>query len=319
MMSLWTVVKAVCEPENQPQNPPRNSPKKKHMHVRLCKCQWISCSLIAQVFQLAGATGMCWMWNMNQTNTLDEELNTQVAHRSAIGDSVAAPIPRHLPRGNLRCDTPFLELHRSYRALWGGVVRFSCDTPPIPGKQGATECSATVQRDRIAVAVGPLRSTLSLSEIWGPPECWIASVSYWSQGGHLGLGDRIGWPPFDQWDMLRQSRKIEERMFEAQWKDRAFLNLLLEGNTWFAPRVPVVFMISVAPVISANPALISLFVAVWVVFVIFIVFMMSVVFMKGNPNAMHSFSKPPTSEPFPSRSRGMGWQGTCMCEIRFLA
>ena len=35
-------------------------------------------------------------------------------------------------------------------------MRFSCDTPPNPGKRNATECSVTVQRDRITVAVGPL-------------------------------------------------------------------------------------------------------------------------------------------------------------------
>ena len=37
-------------------------------------------------------------------------------------------------------------------------MRFSCDTPPDPGKRNTTECySATLQHDRITVAVGPLR------------------------------------------------------------------------------------------------------------------------------------------------------------------
>ena len=47
---------------------------------------------------------------------------------------------------------------RCYRAPSGAAARFSCDTPPNPGKRSAAECSATLWRDRIAVAVGSLRS-----------------------------------------------------------------------------------------------------------------------------------------------------------------
>ena len=52
------------------------------------------------------------------------------------------------------------------------------------------------------------------------------------------------------------------------------------------------FVISVIPVISANPALNSLFLAVQVVFVVFVVFLFSVVFVKGDPHANHRFGKP---------------------------
>ena len=50
-------------------------------------------------------------------------------------------VPRHLRRGNLKCDTPF----KSWKGWCYGalVARFSCDTPPNPGKPIATECRAT--------------------------------------------------------------------------------------------------------------------------------------------------------------------------------
>ena len=40
--------------------------------------------------------------------------------------------------------------------FWGGVAGLSCGTPPTPGRGNATECSTTVARDRITVAVQPL-------------------------------------------------------------------------------------------------------------------------------------------------------------------
>ena len=69
------------------------------------------------------------------------------------------PVPRHLPRGNLKRDTPFKS--------WKEPARFSLDTAPSPGKRDATECSATVWRDRINVAVGPLVIECFRGRHWG--------------------------------------------------------------------------------------------------------------------------------------------------------
>ena len=64
-------------------------------------------------------------------------------------------------------------------------------------------------------------------------------------------------------------------------------------NPWFGePVVPVVFVISMVAVISTNPALNSLFIAVLLVFVVLVVFVISVVFVKGDPHANHRFGKP---------------------------
>ena len=58
----------------------------------------------------------------------------------------------------MKGDTPFKSWEgRCYRPFWGGVARFSCDSRANPGKRNATECSVTVRRDRITVAVEPLR------------------------------------------------------------------------------------------------------------------------------------------------------------------
>ena len=54
----------------------------------------------------------------------------------------------------------------------------------------------------------------------------------------------------------------------------------------------MVFVISVVSVISANPALNSLFLAVRVVFVVSVVFVISVVFVRGDPHTNHRFGKP---------------------------
>ena len=53
-------------------------------------------------------------------------------------------VPRRIPRGNLKCDIPFrAEKIGATGPFSGGVARFSCDTPPNPGKHSATERSAT--------------------------------------------------------------------------------------------------------------------------------------------------------------------------------
>ena len=91
----------------------------------------------------------------------------QVAHCSAPGDSVALrhpPVPRHLPSDNLKCDTPFKSWEgRCYRALLRGRSMSLLRHPPNTGKCSVTECSATVCRDGIAVAVEPLRFSIYLS------------------------------------------------------------------------------------------------------------------------------------------------------------
>ena len=46
-------------------------------------------------------------------------------------------------------------------------------------------------------------------------------------------------------------------------------------------------VISVVPMISLNPALNSLFVAVQLVFVVFVIFVIAIVFVKGGPHANH--------------------------------